>query len=258
MPQPVRPGPPEVRVIGISGMPEIAPGDDIAALVVGAAAAQQTPLLNGDVLVVTQKVVSKAEGRLVELARVEPSAMAREFAARWGKDARQVEVVLREASRIVRMDRGVLIVETKHGFVCANAGVDASNTGRPGFVTLLPEDPDASAERIRAEIERRAGVDVAVIISDSFGRPWREGIDQVALGVAGLPALRDYTGETDPDGYELRATQVALADELAAAAELVMGKLERIPAAIVRGYVAPAGAGSGRQLLREREKDLFR
>jgi len=156
------------------------------------------------------------------------------------------------------MDRGILIVETKHGFVCANAGVDASNTGRPGFVTLLPEDPDASAERIRAEVERRTGVRVSVIISDSFGRPWREGIDQVALGVAGLLPLRDYTGETDPDGYELRVTQVALADEMAAAAELVMGKLDRVPAAIVRGYAVPPGAGSGRQLLREPEKDLFR
>jgi coenzyme F420-0:L-glutamate ligase/coenzyme F420-1:gamma-L-glutamate ligase len=250
MPPQAAPGLPEVRIIGITGMPEVGPGDGIAALVLDAATAQQTPPLNGDVLVVTQKVISKAEGRLLELKTVEPSAMAREFAGRWGKDARQVEVALREASRIVRMDRGVLIVETKHGFVCANAGVDASNTGRAGFVTLLPEDPDASAERIRAEIGRRAGVEVSVIISDSFGRPWREGIDQ-------LP-LRDYTGETDPDGYELRVTQVALADELAAAAELVMGKLERIPAAIVRGYVAPAGAGSGRQLLREREKDLFR
>jgi coenzyme F420-0:L-glutamate ligase / coenzyme F420-1:gamma-L-glutamate ligase len=258
MPPQAAPGLPEVRIIGVTGMPEVAPGDDIAALVLDAATAQQTLLLNGDVLVVTQKVVSKAEGRLLELAAIEPSAMAREFARRWEKDARQVEAALREAGRIVRMDRGVLIVETKHGFVCANAGVDASNTGRPGFVTLLPEDPDASAERIRADIGRRAGVDVSVIISDSFGRPWREGIDQVALGVAGLLPLRDYTGETDPNGYELRVTQVALADELAAAAELVMGKLERIPAAIVRGYVAPAGAGSGRQLLREREKDLFR
>ena len=258
MPQAADRPAPEVRVLGITGMPEVAPGDDIAALVIDAAAAQGTALLDGDVLVVTQKIVSKAEGRLVELKTVEPSEMAREYARRWGKDARQVEVVLREASRIVRMDRGVLIVETKHGFVCANAGVDASNTGRPGFVTLLPEDCDASAERIRAEIVRRAGVDVSVIISDSFGRPWRAGIDQVALGVAGLLPLRDYTGETDPDGYELRVTQVALADEIAAAAELVMGKLERIPVAIIRGYVAPAGAGSGRQLLREPEKDLFR
>jgi coenzyme F420-0:L-glutamate ligase/coenzyme F420-1:gamma-L-glutamate ligase len=258
MPPQAAPRLPEVRIVGVTGLPEIAPGDDIAALIVDAAAAQGTPLLDGDVLVVTQKIVSKAEGRLVELRTVEPSAIAREYAGHWGKDARQVEVVLREASRIVRMDRGVLIVETKHGFVCANAGVDASNTGRPGFVTLLPEDPDASAERIRVEVERRMGVRVSVIISDSFGRPWREGIDQVALGVAGLLPLRDYTGQADPDGYELRVTQVALADEMAAAAELVMGKLDRIPVAIIRGYAVPRGAGSGRQLLREPEKDLFR
>lgn len=245
-------------IIGVTGLPEIAPGDDIAALVVGAAAAQGTALLDGDVIVVTQKVVSKAEGRLVELRAVEPSALAREFARRWGKDARQVEVVLREATRIVRMDRGVLIVETKHGFVCANAGVDASNTGRPGFVTLLPQDPDASAARIRRGIKDQAGVSVSVIVADSFGRPWRAGIDQVALGVAGLLPLRDYTGQADPDGYELRVTEVALADEIAAAAELVMGKLDRVPVAIVRGYAVPPGEGSGRQLLREREKDLFR
>ncbi|MGA2286741.1 MAG: coenzyme F420-0:L-glutamate ligase [Dehalococcoidia bacterium] len=251
-------GPPEVRVIGIAGMPEVAPGNDLAALILDALAAQGTTLQDGDVLVVTQKIVSKAEGRLAELATVEPSELAKQFARRWRKDARQVELVLREARRVVRMDRGVVIVETHHGFVCANAGVDASNTGRPGFVTLLPEDPDASAERIRAEVQQRTGAKVPVIIADSFGRPWREGIDQVALGVAGLLPLRDYTGERDPDGYELRVTQVALADELAAAAELVMGKLDRVPAAIVRGYAAPSGAGSGRQLLRDAAKDLFR
>jgi coenzyme F420-0:L-glutamate ligase/coenzyme F420-1:gamma-L-glutamate ligase len=251
-------GPPEVRILGVAGMPEVAPGDDIAALILAALATQGMALQNGDVLVVTQKIVSKAEGRLVELRTVEPSELAKRFAHRWRKDARQVELVLREARRIVRMDKGVLIVETRHGFVCANAGVDASNTGRPGFVTLLPEDPDASAEGIRVEVRRRAGAKVPVIIADSFGRPWREGIDQVALGVAGLVPLRDYTGERDPDGYELRVTQVALADELAAAAELVMGKLDRVPAAIVRGYATPSGAGSGRQLLRDAAKDLFR
>ncbi len=250
--------PPEVRIIGVTGLPEIAPGDDVTVLIAKAAAAQGTPLLKGDVVVVTQKVVSKAEGRLIELRAVEPSPLALEFAEHWGKDARQVEVVLRESSRIVRMDRGVLIVETKQGFVCANAGVDASNTGRPGFVTLLPEDPDASAQRIRLGLEKQVGVSIPVIISDSFGRPWREGIDQVALGVAGLLPLRDYSGLTDPDGYELRVTQVALADEIAAAAELVMGKLDRVPVAIVRGYLVPSGAGSGRQLLREPGKDLFR
>jgi coenzyme F420-0:L-glutamate ligase/coenzyme F420-1:gamma-L-glutamate ligase len=192
------------------------------------------------------------------LIAVEPSDFARRFAAQWGKDARLVEAVLRESRRVVRMDKGVLIVETKHGFVCANAGVDTSNTGRPNLVSLLPEDPDRSAEQIRAQISERAGVGIAVIISDSFGRPWRSGIDQVALGVAGLLPLKDYAGQRDPSGYELRVTQVAVADEMAAAAELVTGKLERIPVAIVRGYVAPWGQGSGRQLLREADKDLFR
>jgi coenzyme F420-0:L-glutamate ligase/coenzyme F420-1:gamma-L-glutamate ligase len=249
---------PEIRAIGIKGIPEVAPGDDLPGFILEAAEHQGTPLRAGDVLLVTQKVVSKAEGRLVELSTVKPSGFARQFADQWGRDARLVEVVLRESSRIVRMDRGILVVETKHGFVCANAGVDSSNTGRQGLVSLLPDDPDRSAEEIRSQIEKRTGASVAVIISDSFGRPWRAGIDQVALGVAGLPPLRDYSGRKDPHGYELRLTQVAVADEMAAAAELVMGKLERIPAAIIRGYSASPGHGSGRQLLREPDKDLFR
>jgi coenzyme F420-0:L-glutamate ligase/coenzyme F420-1:gamma-L-glutamate ligase len=249
---------PEVRVIGLTGIPEVKPGDDLAIFILEAVERQETPLQGGDVLVVTQKVVSKAEGRLVELGAIEPSDLARGFAARWGRDARLLEVALRESRRIVRMDRGVLIVETKHGFVCANAGVDASNTGRPDVVSLLPDDPDRSAERLRSQIGERTGVDLAVIISDSFGRPWRGGTDQVALGVAGLSALKDYAGQRDSSGRELRVTQVAVADELASAAELVMGKLDRIPVAIVRGYAAPTGAGSGRQLLREPETDLFR
>lgn len=249
---------PDVRIIGIRGIPEVKAGDDLAELIVAAADNQETPLLDSDLLVVTQKVVSKAEGRLVELSTVEPSDFAIQFAREWGKDPRLVEVVLRESSRIVRMDRGILIVETKQGFVCANAGVDGSNSGGPGLVTLLPEDCDKSAETLRSEIRRRSGADTAVIICDSFGRPWRTGTDQAALGVAGMLALRDYGGEKDFSGYELRVTQVAVADELASAAELVMGKLERIPAAIIRGYRAPAGPGSGRQLLREPDKDLFR
>ncbi|MDI6857776.1 MAG: coenzyme F420-0:L-glutamate ligase [Dehalococcoidia bacterium] len=248
----------EVRIIGVRGIPEVKPGDDLAGLIVSAAERQGTPLQGGDLLVVTQKVVSKAEGRLVELSTVEPSDFARRFAREWGKDARLMEVVLRETRRIVRMDRGLLIVETKQGFVCANAGVDSSNSGGRGLVTLLPEDCDRSAETLRSEIKLRSGAEVAIIICDSFGRPWREGIDQVALGVAGIAPLRDYGGERDPSGYELKVTQVAVADELASAAELVMGKLERIPAAIVRGYRAPPGPGSGRRLLRGPETDLFR
>jgi len=249
---------PEVRVIGIAGIPEVRPGDDLAALILDAARRQDTLPIDGDVLVVTQKVVSKAEGRVVDVRTVEPSSFARQVAAETGKNARHVEVVLRESRRIVRMDRGVIITETHHGFICANAGVDASNAGGPGLLALLPEDPDRSAEALRRAIEERAGTRVAVVISDTFGRPWREGTDEVAIGVAGLVALKDYAGQRDPYGYELRVTQVAVADELAAAAELVTGKLERIPAALIRGYRFEPGCGSGRDLVRNPDRDLFR
>lgn len=248
----------ELRVVGIAGIPEVLPGDDLAALILDAAGRQGIEIATGDVLVVTQKVVSKAEGRLVRLSSVEPSDFAWRVAADTGKDARHVEVVLDESRRIVRMDRGVLITETRHGFVCANAGVDASNTGSPDLLALLPEDPDHSAEELRRVIEERTGAAVAVIISDTFGRPWREGTDQVAIGVAGLLPLKDYVGQKDAYGYELRVTQVAVADELAGAAELVMGKLERIPVAVIRGYSYEPGSASARDLIRDREKDLFR
>jgi len=248
----------EVRIIGIAGIPEVRAGDDLAALILDAARRQDTPPVDGDALVVTQKVVSKAEDRVVALSTIEPSSFARRVAAETGKNARQVEVVLRESRRIVRMDRGVIITETHHGFICANAGVDASNAGGPGLLTLLPEDPDRSAEGLRRAVEERSGVRLAVIISDTFGRPWREGSDEVAIGVAGLLALKDYAGQHDPYGYELRVTQVAVADELAGAAELVTGKLERIPAALIRGYPFEAGCGRGRDLVRDPDKDLFR
>jgi len=249
---------PEVRVIGIVGIPEVRPDDDLAALILDAARRQDTLPIDGDVLVVTQKVVSKAEGRVVDVHTIEPSSFARQVAAETGKNARHVEVVLRESRRIVRMDRGVIITETHHGFICANAGVDASNAGGPGLLILLPEDPDRSAEALRVAIEERAGARVAVVISDTFGRPWREGTDEVAIGVAGLVALKDYAGQRDPCGYELRVTQVAVADELTAAAELVTGKLERIPAALIRGYRFEPGCGSGRDLVRDPDRDLFR
>ena len=249
---------PEVRVIGITGIPEVHPGDDLAGLILDAARGQQTPPVDGDVLVVTQKVVSKAEGRVVAVSTVEPSSFAQRIAEETGKNARHVEVVLRESRRIVRMDRGVIITETHHGFICANAGVDASNAGGPGLLILLPEDPDRSAEALRQAIEERACARVAVVITDTFGRPWREGTDEVAIGVAGLVALKDYAGQRDPYGYELRVTQVAVADELAGASELVTGKLERIPAAIIRGYRFEPGAGRGRDLVRDPDRDLFR
>jgi coenzyme F420-0:L-glutamate ligase/coenzyme F420-1:gamma-L-glutamate ligase len=249
---------PEVRVIGITGIPEVHRGDDLAGLILNAARRQETPPVDGDVLVVTQKVVSKAEGRVIVLSTVEPSSFAQRIAEETGKSARHVEVVLRESRRIVRMDRGVIITETHHGFICANAGVDASNAGGPGLLTLLPEDPDRSAEGLRRAIEERAGARVAIIITDTFGRPWREGTDEVAIGVAGLVALKDYAGQRDPYGYELRVTQVAVADELAGASELVTGKLERIPAALIRGYRFEPGAGRGRDLVRDPDRDLFR
>jgi coenzyme F420-0:L-glutamate ligase/coenzyme F420-1:gamma-L-glutamate ligase len=215
-------------------------------------------LQSRDVLVVTQKVVSKAEGRIIDLDTVTPSAWAEQIAAAWEKDARQVEVVLRESARIVRMGHGVMICETHHGFVCANAGVDASNVQHTGTVCLLPVDPDASARAIRDRIGADAGVDVAVIISDTFGRPWREGHVNFAIGCAGIEPRIDYAGQVDPAGYELRVTQICVVDELAAAAELVQRKLDRVPVAVARGVDYAPGEGSVRSLIREAEKDLFR
>ena len=205
----------------------------MGAMVAKAAAGGGSPIEAGDVVVVTQKIVSKAEGRVVVLSTVTPSAFAEQIAERYDKDPRLVEVVLRESSRVVRMDQGVIITETRHGFICANSGVDQSNVETHGEVALLPIDPDASASAIKATIAREAGADVAVIISDTFGRPWREGCTDVAIGVAGMDPLVDYRGVSDPAGHELRATVIAAADELASAAELVMGKLDRVPAAIV-------------------------
>ena len=212
----------------------------------------------GDVLVVTHKVMSKAEGRLVHLAAVEPSALAKEYAARWGKDPRQIEVVFRESRRVVRMDRGVVIAETRHGFVCANAGVDASNVPGEDTVCLLPVDPDRSAARLREALRRRLGVEVPVVVSDSFGRAWRFGITDVAIGVSGMDPLADYRGQSDPHGYPMEASVLAVADELAAAAELVMGKTDGVPVAIVRGYEYPKGEGTGEDLLMPPERDMFR
>ncbi len=249
---------PEIEIIGLIGLPEVRPGDDLAALIVEAVRRQGMSLEGGDVLVVTQKVVSKAEGRLVNLREVEPSPYARELAARMGKDARLLEVILGESRRIVRQEGSVLITETKQGFVCANAGVDASNVGGGEMVSLLPEDPDRSAEGIRAAIGEKLGVAVAVIVSDTFGRPWREGHTNVAVGLAGMSPFLDYVGQADPHGYVLRVSTMAVADELAGAAELVMGKLSRVPVAIVRGFDYQRAEGSARQLIRPEERDLFR
>jgi coenzyme F420-0:L-glutamate ligase/coenzyme F420-1:gamma-L-glutamate ligase len=246
-----------VRVIPIAGLPEIHEGDDLAALIAEAASAGPG-IEAGDVIVVTQKIVSKAEGRVVSLADVTPSPEAERLAVETEKDACLVELILRESNRIVRQSGPILITETKHGFVCANAGIDASNVGPEGLVSLLPEDPDGSAAAIRTAIGERAGAEVAVIITDTFGRPWREGHTNVAIGLAGMLPFVDYVGRTDPDGYELRVSTLAVADELAAAAELVHGKLDRVPVAIIRGYAYPRGEGSARALVRDAERDLFR
>jgi coenzyme F420-0:L-glutamate ligase / coenzyme F420-1:gamma-L-glutamate ligase len=255
-----------LSVLALEGIPEVRPGDDIGELI-GAAIErlfEHEPglpaLVEDDVLVVTQKVVSKAENAIVDLTAVEPRPEAVAFAERWQRDPRQIEVVLREARRVVRMANGVLITETAHGFVCANGGIDASNVGPAtgSIVTLLPVDPDASAQRIRATVARRVGVDLPVVISDSFGRPWRWGIVDVAIGVAGLLPLEDLRGSADADGRTMSSTVRAVADELASAAELTLGKVAGRPAAIVRGAHPIRGEASIRDALIPSEWDLFR
>ena len=249
--------PSRYEVIGVAGIPEVRGGDDVARLIAEAAVRQGTPLATGDLLVVGQKIVSKAEGRIVRLADVTPSPIAQSMAAGLARDARLVEVILRESRRVVRMDRGVLITETHHGWVCANAGVDQSNVD-VDCVALLPEDPDRSARALRETLRARPGVDVLVIVADTFGRPWREGLTNVAIGLAGFAPLRSYLGERDPADRPLQATILALADELAAAAEPVMGKLDRIPAAIVRGLALTPSEEGSKPLLRDPARDLFR
>ena len=249
--------PPRYEIIGVEGLPEVRPGDDIARLVIDAAAAQGTPLASGDILVVGQKIVSKAEGRIVRLPDVTPSPIATAMGAGLGRDARLLEVILRESRRVVRMDRGVVITETHHGWICANAGVDQSNVD-PDCVVLLPEDSDRSARGLREEIRRRAGVEVGVIITDTFGRPWREGLTNVAIGTSAIRPLKSYLGELDPSGRPLTATILAVADELAGAAELVMGKLDRIPVAIARGLAIEPGEEGSKSLIRDPARDLFR
>jgi coenzyme F420-0:L-glutamate ligase/coenzyme F420-1:gamma-L-glutamate ligase len=247
----------EIRVIALTGIPEVKAGDDLVSLIVDAAKGD-CGFESGDVLVVTQKIVSKAENRVVSLADVTPSADAERLAAETEKDPRLVELILRESRSIVRQRGPVLITETLHGFICANAGIDFSNVGPEGTACLLPENPDRSAREIRETIAAETGADVAVIISDTFGRPWREGHTNVAIGVAGMLPFVDYVGQTDSFGYELRVSTLCVADELAAAAELVQNKLDGVPVAIVRGFDYPRGEGSAREIVRARENDLFR
>ena len=247
----------KIEIIGVPGIPEVDNGADLGALIITALRNSVIGLANGDVLVVAQKIVSKAEGRFVRLESIEPGDRAVNWAKAYDKDPRVVEVVLSESKRIVRMERGILISETEHGFICANAGVDTSNVA-DGTVTLLPSDPDASARLIRSSLEAALGVRIAVIISDTFGRPWREGLVNVALGVSGMASLIDYRGQVDSHGNALKVTVMAVADELASAAELVMKKSAGVPVVIFRGYDYHPAQGSGRELIRVPELDLFR
>jgi len=257
----------ELRIIPLQGIGEIQPGSELGLAIHEALKSQGLRLQKGDIFVITQKIVSKAEGRTVHLDEVQASPFAHKIAeqgTRLGnkKDARHIEVVLQESKRIVRMDHGVLICETEHGFICANAGVDESNVNGEHLLTLLPADPDTSAQTLRARLQQLAGeeanFDIVVIISDTWGRPWRNGQVNMAIGVAGMEPLVDYRGQYDPYGYELRASIIAVADELAAAAELVMGKVERIPIALIRGYSYVPAIGNGEALIRDSATDMFR
>ena len=247
----------ELTIAGIPLEKEVQPGEPLGRLITQSLERTERHWQDGDILVVAQKVVSKAEGNVVRLDQVNPSGLARKWAQQYGKDARFLEVVLQQAYRIVRMERGILIAETRHGFICANCGVDQSNA-EPGTAVLLPEDPDKSARKLRQYIQDRHSKEVACIVSDSFGRPWREGLVNVALGVAGLQPLIDLRGQPDRRGRRLNATLLAAGDDLAAAGGLVMGKAQGIPAALIRGYQFSSAKGDGRSLLRPSEEDLFR
>ncbi len=247
-----------LQIFGVGGLPEIEPGADLAGSILRAAADGGQPLVDGDVVVVTSKIVSKAEGRTAELADVEPSQFAREWSAQWGKDPAVTELVLRESKRVVRQLGPVLITETHHGFVCANSGIDQSSSGAHGRAVLLPLDSDDSARRIRAGFAS-AGVNAAVIISDTFGRAWREGQTDIAIGIAGLQPILSYIGQVDPHGHEFMVQALCTADELAGAAELVKGNLSRVPVAVIRGYTwEQDDMATMAPVLRDQSRDLFR
>ncbi len=247
-----------IAIIPIPGIPQIHPGDDLPSLLLAAIDQAKVGLKTGDIVVMCQKIVSKAEGAIVDLTTIEPSPFARQIATMWEKDPRVVEVVLRESSRIVRMKNGVVITETKQGWVCANSGVDESNSLGEEIAIVLPKDPDASARTIRVAIQERRGVTIGVIITDTFGRPWRDGLVEFALGVSGFEPLLDLRGTYDLQGRELHHTVVAVADELAAAAGLVMEKGAAVPAVIIRGYQFIPAEGDGKKLIRPADADLFR
>jgi coenzyme F420-0:L-glutamate ligase/coenzyme F420-1:gamma-L-glutamate ligase len=248
----------EVRILPIAVSGEIRHGQSLSHEIVKAARSRGLDFQAGDILVIKHKVVSKAEGAMVALETIRPSAASRAWARRYKLDARVTELAVRESRRIVRRKRGVMITETPHGFICANSGVDVSNVDGGKHAVLLPIDPDHSAVKLRRELKKQLGIEIAVIVSDSFGRPWREGLTEVAIGVAGMRPLEDYRGRRDPQGYSLHATIDAVADELACAAGLVCGKLERTPACIIRGFSYRRGNGSARELVRPAKNDLFR
>ena len=247
-----------LSIFGIQGLPEICEGDDLAKLVVDALLLRNTSLEDGDIVIITSKVVSKSEGRVIDLATIEPNAFAHRYAQAWDKDPRVVEVVLNESKRIVRQVGPVLITETNHGFVCANSGIDQSSSGAHDRVVLLPEDPDESARTIRRKF-RDLGFDIPVIISDTFGRPWRESQVDVAVGIAGMNPVTSYIGEVDPHGHEFLVQSLCVADEIASAAELVKGNVSRIPAVVVRGFSYQSDEEATMQdVLRDPQNDLFR
>ena len=251
----------ELHAIPVSGIGEVRAGDSIADHILAALRRARRKLVRGDILVVTHKVISKAEGRVVFLDSVLPSRAARDWARRHGRDPRVIELALRESRRIVRRKRGVLITETRHGtygFICANSGVDVSNVDGGNSAALLPNDPDDSAQTLRREIRRKTGVDIPVIVTDSFGRPWRQGLIEAAIGAAGLRVLRDSRGQRDPYGYRLQVTEEAVADALAGMAGLACGKLSRAPACVIRGFAYQRGRGRARDLIRPPAQDLFR
>ena len=247
-----------LSIFGIQGLPEICEGDDLAKLVVDALLLRNTRLEDGDIVIITSKVVSKSEGRVIDLATIEPNAFAQRYAQAWDKDPRVVEVVLNESKRIVRQVGPVLITETNHGFVCANSGIDQSISVAHYRVVLLPEDPDESARTIRRKF-RDLGFDIPVIISDTFGRPWRESQVDVAVGIAGMNPVTSYIGEVDPHGHEFLVQSLCVADEIASAAELVKGNVSRIPAVVVRGFSYQSDEEATMQdVLRDPQNDLFR
>ena len=250
--------PTDLRLIAIRVAGEVRPGDSVAQILIAALRARRQRLTLGDILVIKHKIVSKAEGRIVDLATISPSEESRAWATQYGLDARVIELAVRESRAVIRRKNGVLITETSQGFLCANSGIDVSNVSGGEQALLLPEDSDKSAARIRREIKKLTGVSVPVIITDSFGRPWREGLTEFAIGIAGMKALRDDRGRRDSHGYKLKASVEAVADELACAAGLACGKLNRAPACLVRGFRYEAGVGSVRELLRTPERDLFR